>query len=330
MKQALILHGTDASPEANWFHWLEDFLADSGYSVWLPQLPDSATPNTKVYNDFLFGNRDFQFNQDTMLVGHSSGAVEILSLLQHLPDGIKVGDVYLVSAFRDGLNWDALEGLFIEPYDYKLIQSKARSITLIHSDTDPYVPFEQAHYLANELDARLLMVAGQGHFNLEQGEEYHRFPLLAQIIETTDILENAHKLKTFRAAPVEFVETQVITDGVECDVYSFENDDAKDLGIIRIKKGFKTPKQIVLQGDKTIEGFLVGAADLSCGHDSDRETIFSYSDNSYGSETAIEVGEWMQWSADGDSVLYEICYPPYKEGRFENQQVEYRERDEQQ
>lgn len=91
MKQALILHGTDSSPEANWFRWLEGVLGTSGYKVWLPQLPNSATPNTKTYNDFLLSNADFEFNSETTIVGHSSGAVEVLSLLQHLPDGATVG-----------------------------------------------------------------------------------------------------------------------------------------------------------------------------------------------------------------------------------------------
>jgi len=34
----------------------------------------------------------------------------------------------------------------------------------------------------------------------------------------------------------------------------------------------------------------------------------------------IKIGEIMQWVAGGDFDLevYEICYPPYREGRFEN------------
>src|SRR4051812_40577268 len=119
MPQALILHGTDASPEANWFRWLESVMTSAGYGVWLPQLPNSAQPNTKTYNEFLLNNPDFKFNEQTILVGHSSGAVEILSLLQNLPESRSVGDVHLVSAFKDNLEWDALDGLFIEPFDYK-------------------------------------------------------------------------------------------------------------------------------------------------------------------------------------------------------------------
>lgn len=318
MKQALILHGTDASPEANWFRWLEKVLADDGYNVWLPQLPNSATPNIQTYNDFLLGNANFTFNDDTMLIGHSSGAVEILSLLQHLPSGTSVGDVYLVSAFKDNLNWDALDGLFIEPYDDDLIKEKARSVTLIHSDNDPYVPQEHARYLAEKLGARLVIIGGQGHFNLEQSEDYKKFPLLAQIIETNHILTSSQKLTTFRGEKVEFIDTQVVTDGVECDVYTFTENTSKDLGIIRIKESASTPKQLILKGDKTVEGFLAGKADLAFRRTASDEVIYAYTDDSYGNDVALSVGDTMQWSATEDSVCYEICYPPYEDGRFEN------------
>jgi predicted alpha/beta hydrolase family esterase len=316
MKQALILHGTDASPEANWFRWLEGVMKNMGCAVWLPQLPNSAAPSTKTYNSFLLSNSTFEFEGAT-LIGHSSGAVEILSLLQHLPESTTVGDVYLVSAFKDNLNWDALDELFLEPYDYELIKAKARSITVIHSDNDPYVPTDHARFLAEKLNARLLLVGGQGHFNLEQSEEYRQFPLLAQIIETRDILKSSDKLNTFRGQSVEFVETQHVKDGVKCDVYSFTEDNSKDLGILHIKQGSKTPKQRILKGDKTVEGFLEGAADLTISRNSPRETIYTYADNSYGADMALGIGDTMQWIASEDSACYEICYPPYEDGRFE-------------
>ena len=316
MKQALILHGTDASPEANWFRWLESVLSTSGYNVWLPQLPNSAKPNTETYNEVLFADSNFQFNDETIIIGHSSGAVEILSLLQNLPNGVKVGDVYLVSAFKDNLEWGALDGLFVEPYDYSLIKEKARTITLIHSDNDPYVPQEHPRYIAEQLSARLIVIGGQGHFNLEQSESYEKFPLLAQIIETAHILTSVDKLDSFRGERVSFIETQAVTNGVECDVYSYLDDNSKDLGIIRIEAGASTPKQLVLKGSGTVEGFLVGKADLTFTRKSESETIFAYSDDSYGNDTTMSVGDVMQWTASQGSVCYEICYPPYEYGRF--------------
>lgn len=184
MKRALILHGTAASPGHNWFAWLQHQLEKDGYAVWLPQLPGCDTPNTEVYNAFLLSNPDFVYDDETVLIGHSSGAVEILSLLQHLPTDTKVKAVYLVSVFKDDLDWDSLKGLFIEPFDFAKITANAEKFVVIHSDNDPYVPLEHAEYISECLNGELLLLPGQGHFNTEQSERYKEFPELLEIITT--------------------------------------------------------------------------------------------------------------------------------------------------
>ncbi len=184
MKQALILHGTDATPASNWFTWLKEQLEQDGYAVWLPQLPNSDKPNTKTYNQFLLANQDFEFNDETIIIGHSSGAVEVLSLLQHLPEGKKVGSCFLVSAFRDDLGWDALTDLFTEPFDFEKIKAKAHRFVFLHSDNDPYCPIEHAEYLADQVSGELIVKSGQGHFNTEISEKYKAFPELLEIIKS--------------------------------------------------------------------------------------------------------------------------------------------------
>ena len=184
MKQALILHGTDATPANNWFTWLKEQLEQGSYKVWLPQLPNSDKPNTETYNKFLLSNPDFAFNEEAIIIGHSSGAVEVLSLLQHLSDGAKVKAVFLVSAFRDDLGWDALTDLFTEPFDFEKIKTKADKFVFLHSDNDPYCPVEGAEYLVEQVGGELIVKSGQGHFNTEISEQYKAFPELLEIIKS--------------------------------------------------------------------------------------------------------------------------------------------------
>lgn len=184
MAKFLILHGLSASPEANWFMWLKGKLIGMGHEVWLPQLPNPEKPNTKTYNDFLIGNKDFVIDSETVLIGHSAGAVEILSLLGHLPEKTIVNAAILVSAFKDNLGWDALEELFIEPFDFENIKSHCNRFILLHSDNDPYVPIEHAQYLRAKLGGELIVVEGQGHFNTEFSPDYKQFPELLELIES--------------------------------------------------------------------------------------------------------------------------------------------------
>lgn len=121
--------------------------------------------------------------------------------------------------------------------------------------------------------------------------------------------------------PVSFVETIQVTSGVECDVYTFDKDPAKDLGVIRIKPGAKTPLQRVLKGDKTIEGYVSGRGKLTITKPDGNQEIHTIDEHSQKPfSTSVGIGELMQWEADGDSelVAYEVCTPPYEDGRFEN------------
>jgi predicted alpha/beta hydrolase family esterase len=163
--------------------WLKGVLMGKGHQVWLPQLPDSNKPNTEKYTKFLLSNKDFILDENTTLIGHSSGAVEILHLIQHLPKDTSIKDAVLVSAFKDDLNWDNLSELFLEPLDFEMIQAACPKFTFIHSDNDPYVPLEHAQYLAEKTDGDLIVFPEQGHFNTEADARYKQFPEILDFIE---------------------------------------------------------------------------------------------------------------------------------------------------
>lgn len=182
--KAVILHGTDNDHTGNWFPWLKTELEKIGFEVWVPDLPDSAHPSIEKYNDFLFKS-GWDFNNN-LLVGHSSGAVEIMGLLQALPPNQKVDTAILVGSFSEPLNKDESarrSGLFAKPFNFELIKSKSKQFIFIHSDNDPYCPLEQAQYLHKKLGGEFRLIPGQKHFNLEASPSYKEFPGLLEIIK---------------------------------------------------------------------------------------------------------------------------------------------------
>ena len=122
-------------------------------------------------------------------------------------------------------------------------------------------------------------------------------------------------LKNYNSEPVSFVETSMIKEGVACDVYNFTENSSKDLGIVKLQKGCKTPLQKVQAGDKTLETFISGKGTLTVTS-VDGEAV-KYTFPAYFLEVEVKVGELMQWEALEDLIFAELCYPPYQEGRFE-------------
>ncbi len=162
MKNALILHGTGADSESNWFPWMKRELQKKGYKVWVPNLPHSMTPNSTANTQYILDR--WQFDEDSLLIGHSSGAVLVLYLLQNLPKKTTINRALLVSVFKDDLGWPNLADVFSEPLDWKKIKEGAQKITLLHSDNDPYVSLDQAELIAEKLNAELIIKENQGHF----------------------------------------------------------------------------------------------------------------------------------------------------------------------
>lgn len=112
-----------------------------------------------------------------------------------------------------------------------------------------------------------------------------------------------------------FVERSQVKNGVVCDVYQYKDDNSKDLGIVTVSKGFQTPKQEVLKGERTLEIFISGKGSLQVTRANNTET-HTYPGGP--NEVEVQIGDIMQWTADEDLVFHEICYPPYEDGRFKN------------
>lgn len=124
------------------------------------------------------------------------------------------------------------------------------------------------------------------------------------------------KLSEHNNQPVKFIESSEVKDGVVCDVYEFVNDKRRDLGIVSVQEGYRTPLQLVVGGEKTVEIFQQGQGVLTViDQNGDKH---EYNFPSEQSKVEVKIGEKMQWEALADLVFAEICYPPYKDGRFKN------------
>ncbi len=187
MKTAIILHGTLGSPDGNWFTWLKSELEDRGFTVWLPQLPGAEMPRLSKWRAFINEECPFPINEETLVIGHSSGSILALVLAQSNAE--KIGAIVNVSVFHDNsLDWEPNSQLFDVEFDWLAIREGADQLLFIHSDNDPYVPLDQAEYVAANIGAEMIVISGEGHFNLERSEEYKQFPKLLEILEERKLI----------------------------------------------------------------------------------------------------------------------------------------------
>lgn len=191
MKKALLLHGTGGSSQSNWLPWLKDELESLGWDVWVPDLPGADRPNIARYNELLLEKQDW-LDSETSIVGHSSGSIAGLGLLQALTNDVVVERTVLVGAFKDDLGWESLSELFDPPLDFERIKKHCHNFEFIHSDDDPYCPLEHAEYLSKQLDGTLQVLPGQKHFSIDTNPEYSKFPLLLELL-AYDQTNNPHE-----------------------------------------------------------------------------------------------------------------------------------------
>ncbi|MFO0703190.1 MAG: alpha/beta hydrolase [Patescibacteria group bacterium] len=181
---AIILHGTGNTSNDNWFQWLSKELEKMGMQVWCPNLPNTNKPNPKMVVPFILKHAPFKIDHNTLLIGHSSGSVQILHLLPHIKNPVKLA--LLIGSFKDNdfLKWDPNNELFSVPFDFDKCRNNCRKFTYIHSDNDPFCPLDHAKYLQSQTGGELVIVPDQKHFSIStMGAAYKEFPKLLEVIK---------------------------------------------------------------------------------------------------------------------------------------------------
>lgn len=188
MKNALILHGAGNNSQGNWFPWLKQELESKGYTVWSPDLPNANEPNQKQWLEAIFSNKEWKFNDESLIVGHSAGATLILRILESLSDGVQINKAILVAGpVKIGEKhpefFQYKRDLVRNPFAWEKIKKSAKSFYFIYSDNDPYECGQENGEITQEyLGRNLIVKSGEAHFNLEKSPRYREFPFLLSLI----------------------------------------------------------------------------------------------------------------------------------------------------
>lgn len=179
-----IIHGTEASSESNWFPWLKSELEGRGVDVVAPDFPIGSKQNLGSWLSIFDAYHD-RINSKTIMVGHSIGPAFILSVLEKL--NVRIAAAFLVAPFAEALPLEGYDSIkranatFIQKsFDWAKIKRNCGKFYVYASDNDPYVPLRVSERVVRNLDARLRIMKGAGHMNMEAG--YLRFDELLKDI----------------------------------------------------------------------------------------------------------------------------------------------------
>lgn len=181
MKNAFIIHGAYGSPNENWIPWLKNRLESNGYSVIAPKFPTPENQNYECWMEVMQPHFS-EFNNETVLIGHSIGATFVLSILEKL--NLPISHAILISGFLGSLDneeFDTINKTMSErEFDWKKIQANSPKFSIFHGGNDPYVSKEKAIELGEHLSTEPIFIENGGHLNESAG--FLEFPLLLEEI----------------------------------------------------------------------------------------------------------------------------------------------------
>lgn len=137
------------------------------------EFPDPDLARAFIWIPFLIN--DLKVDEDTILIGHSSGAIAALRLAEKH----KILGSVLVGAYHTdlGMETEKQSGYFDEPWNWGAIKENQKWTVLFASQDDPWISIEEPRYLHRQLNCEYHEFKDQGHF----GGDYFKssFPELA-------------------------------------------------------------------------------------------------------------------------------------------------------
>lgn len=116
----VLLHGYTGSPDKNFFPWLKKELESRGYSVTVPNLPNSSNPTVMEQVNYVLKN--CKFDENTILLGHSLGGPVSIKVVEMLKKPIK--KLILCAGFIEPNTKDRS---YVKTFDWKFNFDKIRN-----------------------------------------------------------------------------------------------------------------------------------------------------------------------------------------------------------
>lgn len=148
--------------ECNWYSELRDNLISLGIfsDVVLHEMPDPYEAKEEIWIPFMKNN--LLIDENTIVIGHSSGSVATMRFLER--EKI-IGCVLIAACYTDlGEESERISNYYNRPWHWDLIQSNCKWIVQWHSEDDHLIPISEAIFVSNNLHSEFTRFHNRSHF----------------------------------------------------------------------------------------------------------------------------------------------------------------------
>ena len=178
LKKVILIPGNgNSTPKDNWFPFLERELTKLGISVINKQFPDPMLARKEFWLPFI---KKLGADENTILIGHSSGAIAALRFAEN---NKILGSVLVSGYYTDLRNENEMKsGYFSDPWNWESIKNNQQWIIQFASTDDPFIPIEQPRTLHQNLDTEYHEYQDQKHFGYGSAPKLE-FPELLEFLK---------------------------------------------------------------------------------------------------------------------------------------------------
>jgi predicted alpha/beta hydrolase family esterase len=157
----ILVHGNGGSTvEDTWFPEVKSGLEAVGIEVVAQTMPDNEKAQAHIWLPFL--EDVLGANENSIIVGHSSGAVAAMRYAEthHI-----FGSVIVGASYTDlGIYSERRSGYFREPWNWDAIKANQNWVVQFASTDDPYIPIEEPRHIHEKLDTDYHEHTNKRHF----------------------------------------------------------------------------------------------------------------------------------------------------------------------
>lgn len=162
----------------HWYAWVRDELRSRGYAVVAEDMPDPIDAHMNIWLPHIAEH--FHADEQTVIIGHSSGAV---ATLRYLETHSLAGAVLVGCNHTDlGDEMEKASGYFDTPWQWAQIKSHAGWIAQFASTDDPYINIAEPRFIHEQLNTEYYELTNRGHFMLDHNPINSTFPEVIDVL----------------------------------------------------------------------------------------------------------------------------------------------------